>query len=100
MQYASADFSVPKDHMQFISEDLIGEFHPRSSAGNCHTLTAIDILTGYVFCPPIKSRYVLDVIKSHLDHDMKLYSAYCIWYQPMRSHLYDSEGHVCMHSSM
>ena len=42
--------------MEFISMDLIGEFHPHpSSKGNRYALTAVCMLTGYTFCIPIKT---------------------------------------------
>ena len=42
--------------MEFVSMDLIGEFHPPSSKGNRYALTAVCMLTGYTFCIPIKSK--------------------------------------------
>ena len=41
--------------MEFISMDLIGEFHPPSSKGNRYALTVVCMLTGYTFCIPIKT---------------------------------------------
>ena len=35
--------------MEFISMDLIGEFHPPSKKGNKYALTVICMLTRYVF---------------------------------------------------
>ena len=34
--------------MEFVSMDLIGEFHPPSSKGNRYALTAVCMLTGYM----------------------------------------------------
>ena len=42
--------------MEFVSMDLIGEFHPPSSRGNRYALTAVCMLTGYTFCIPIKNK--------------------------------------------
>ena len=41
--------------MEFVSMDLIGEFHPPSSKGNRYALTAVCMLTGHTFCIPIKT---------------------------------------------
>ena len=48
--------------MKFISMDLIGEFHPPSSKGNRYTLTVICMYTGFVFCIPLKTKSVEDVV--------------------------------------
>ena len=40
--------------MEFVSMDLIGEFHPPSSKGNRYALTAVCMLTGYTFAYPSK----------------------------------------------
>ena len=42
--------------MEFISTDLIGEFHTPSLKGNRYALTAVCMLTGYTFCIPIKNK--------------------------------------------
>ena len=42
--------------MEFVSMDLIGEFHPPSSKGNRYALTTVCMLTGYTFCIPIKNK--------------------------------------------
>ena len=48
--------------MEFLSMDLIDEFHPPSSKGNRYALTAICMLTGYTFCIPLKNRTAEEVI--------------------------------------
>ena len=48
--------------------DLIGEFHPASSKGNCYTLTAICMLTGFTFCISLKNKTAEEVIKAYLNH--------------------------------
>ena len=55
-EFNKEHFSVPTQPMEFIAMDLIGEFHPASSKGNCYTLTAICMLTGFTFCIPLKTR--------------------------------------------
>ena len=54
--------------MEFIAMDLIGEFHPASSKGNRFTLTAVCMLTGFMFCIPLKSKRTEDMIKAYIDH--------------------------------
>ena len=48
--------------------DLIGEFHPASSKGSCYALTAICMLTGFIFCIPLKNKTAEEVIKAYLNH--------------------------------
>ena len=54
--------------MEFISMDLIGEFHPPSSKGHRYALTVICMLTGYTFCIPLKTKTAAEVIKAYLDN--------------------------------
>ena len=54
--------------MEFIAMDLIGEFHPASSKGNRFALTAVCMLTGFMFCIPLKTKCMEDVIKAYIDH--------------------------------
>ena len=49
-------FDVATFPMQFISMDLIGEFHPPTTKGKRYALTVICMLTGYVFCIPLKTK--------------------------------------------
>ena len=48
--------------------DLIGEFHPPTSKKHRYALTVICILTGYVFCVPLKSKTAEEVIQAYIDH--------------------------------
>ena len=48
--------------------DLIGEFHPPSKKGNKYALTVICMLTGYVFCVPLKSKTACEVIQAYIDN--------------------------------
>ena len=54
--------------MQFISMDLIGEFHPPTSRKHRYTLTVICMLTGYVFCVPLKTKTAEEVIQAYIDN--------------------------------
>ena len=53
-QLKNEHFSSPPQPMEFIAMDLIGEFHPASSKGNRFALTAVCMLTGFIFCIPLK----------------------------------------------
>ena len=53
-KYVQGQFKAPTTPMEFISMDLIGEFHPPSSKGHRYALTVICMLTGYKFCIPFK----------------------------------------------
>ena len=54
--------------MQFISMDLIGEFHPPSAKGHRYALTVICMLTGYTFCIPLKTKTAAEVVKAYVDN--------------------------------
>ena len=54
--------------MEFVSMDLIGEFHPPSSKGNRYTLTAVCMLTGYTFCIPIKNKAAEEIVTAWRNH--------------------------------
>ena len=48
--------------------DLIDEFHPPSSQGNCYALTGVCMLTGFTWCIPIKSKKAADVASAYMQH--------------------------------
>ena len=54
--------------MQFISMDLIGEFHSPTSKKYRYALTVICMLTGNVFCIPLKTKTAEEVIQAYIDH--------------------------------
>ena len=54
--------------MKFISMNLIGEFHPPTSRKHMHALTVICMLTGYVFCVPLKTKTAEEVIQAYIDN--------------------------------
>ena len=62
VKYATLHFDVATFPMQFISMDLIGEFHPPTSRKHRYALTVICMLTGYVFCVPLKTKTAEEVI--------------------------------------
>ena len=68
VKYATLHFDIAIFPMQFISMDLIGEFHPPTSRKHRYTLTVICILTGYVFCVPLKTKAAEEVIQAYNDN--------------------------------
>ena len=48
--------------------DLIGDFYPPSKLGYKYALTVICMLTGYVFCVPLKSKQAGEVIQAYIDN--------------------------------
>ena len=82
-QLKNEHFSSPPQPMEFIAMDLIGEFHPASSKGNRFALTAVCMLTGFMFCIPLKSKCAEDVIKAYIDH-------ICCTFGPSRKILTDN----------
>ena len=48
--------------------DLIGEFHSPSKKGHRYALTIICMLTGYVFCVPLKTKTASEVIQVYIDN--------------------------------
>ena len=68
VKYATLHFDVAYFPMQFISMDLIGEFHPPTSKGKRYALTIICMLTGYVFCVPLKTKTAEEVLQAYIDN--------------------------------
>ena len=68
VKYATLHFDVASFPMQFISMDLIGEFHPPTSKGKKYALTVICMLTGYVFCVPLKTKTAEEVLQAYIDN--------------------------------
>ena len=68
VKYATLHFDVATFPVQFISMDLIGEFHPPTSKGKRYALTVICMLTGYVFCIPLKTKTTEEVLQAYIDN--------------------------------
>ena len=68
VKYATLQFDVATFPMQFISMDLIGEFHPPTTKGKRYALTIICMLTGYVFCIPLKTKTAEEVLQAYIDN--------------------------------
>ena len=66
--YAKLHFDTATFPMEFISMDLIGEFYSPSKLGYKYALTVICMLTGYVFCVPLKSKQASEVIQAYIDN--------------------------------
>ena len=67
-QFEKQIFEPGVQPMEFLSMDLIGEFHPPSSKGNRYALTAVCMLTGYTFCIPIKNKSVEEIATAWRNH--------------------------------
>ena len=68
VKYAALHFDVATFPMQFISMDLIGEFHPPTSRKHRYALTVICMLMGYVFCVPLKTKTAEEVTQAYIDN--------------------------------
>ena len=68
VKYATLHFDVATFPMQFISMDLLGEFHPPTTKGKRYALTVIHMLTGYVFCIPLKTKTAEEVLQAYVDN--------------------------------
>ena len=68
VKYATFHFDIATFPMQFISIDLIGEFHPPTSRKHRYTLMVICMLTGYVFCVTLKTKTAEEVIQAYIDN--------------------------------
>ena len=67
VKYNKLHFEASLVPVKFISMELIGEFHPPSSKGNRYALTVICMHTGFVFCIPLKTKSVDDVVQAYID---------------------------------
>ena len=47
--------------------DLIGEFYPPMSKGHRYALTVVDMLTGFIFCAPLKSKKAKKIVQVYLN---------------------------------
>ena len=68
VKYATLHFDVATFPMQFISVDLIGEFHPPTTKKNRYALTVICMLMGYIFCVPLKTKTAEEVIQAYINN--------------------------------
>ena len=68
VKFEAKHFKLSLKPMDFIAMDLIGEFHPPSSQGNCYALTRVCMLTEFTWCVPIKSKTAADVARACIQH--------------------------------
>ena len=68
VKYATLHFDVATFPMQFISMDLIGEFHPPTSRKHQYALKVICMLMGHVFCVPLNTETSEKVIQAYRDN--------------------------------
>ena len=66
--YVKLHFDSATFPMEFISMDLIGELYPPSKLGHKYALTVICMLTGYVFCIPLKTKQASQVLQAYIDN--------------------------------
>ena len=67
-KFIEQSFKPGVQPMEFISMDLVGEFHPLSSKGNRYALTAVCMLTNFVFCIPLKNKSASEIITAWRNH--------------------------------
>ena len=68
VKFEAKHFKPSLKPMDFIAIDLIGEFHPPSSQGNCYALTGVCMLTGFTWCIPIKLKKATDAARAYMQH--------------------------------
>ena len=73
IQFEKQIFEPGVQPIEFINMDLIGEFHPPSSKGNRYALTAISMLTGYMFCIPLKNKTAEEIMTAWRNHNTFLF---------------------------
>ena len=68
VKFEAKHFKPSMKPMDFITMDLIGEFHPPSSNGNRYALTGVCMLTGFTWCILIKLKKASDVARAYMQH--------------------------------
>ena len=66
--YAKLHFDTATFPVEFVSMDLIGELYPPSRSGHKYALTMICMLTGYIFCIPLKTKQASEVLQAYVDN--------------------------------
>ena len=67
-QFEKQIFEPGVQPMEFISMDLIGEFHPPSSKGNRYALAAVCMFTGYTVYIPIQNKTAEEIVTAWRNH--------------------------------
>ena len=66
-KYIKDNFRPGSMPMELISMDLVGRLS-RTSSGHEYVLTVICMLTGYVFCIPLKTKTAEEIVDKYLTH--------------------------------
>ena len=66
-KYIKDNFRPGSMPMEFISMDLVGRL-TKTSSSHEYALTVICMLTGYVFCIPLKTKSAEEIVDKYLDH--------------------------------
>ena len=68
VKFEAKHFKPSMKPMDFITMDLIAEFHPPSSHENWYALPGVCMLTGFTWCIPIKLKKASDVARAYMQH--------------------------------
>ena len=66
-KYIKDNFRPSSMPMEFISMDLVGKLS-KTSSGHKYALTIICMLTGYMFCIPLKTKTAEEIVDKYLTH--------------------------------
>ena len=66
-KFIKDNFRLGSMPMEFISMDLVSRLS-RTSSGHEYALTVICMLTGYVFCIPLKTKTAEEIVDKYLTH--------------------------------
>ena len=66
-KFIKDNFRLGSMPMEFISMDLVSRLS-RTSSGHEYALTVICMLTGYVFCIPLKTKTAEEIVDKYLAH--------------------------------
>ena len=68
MVYPKLHFDKASFPVEFLCMYLIGTLHPPSARGHQYALTAVCMLTVYVFCEPLKTKQAEEVVQTYIDN--------------------------------
>ena len=66
--YAKLHFDTATFPMEFISINLIRELYLPSKSGHKYAFSVICMLTGYVFCIPLKTKQANEVLQAYINN--------------------------------
>ena len=76
-KYAKMHTIVPSFPMEYVAMDLIGRFQPKTFSGHEYALTVIDLLTGFVWCIPLKTKTSEEVLHAYQKHIQSYFGSSC-----------------------